>query len=160
MRLRRLFLALIPLAFTACLEGSDTITNVAPVVPIEQTTFAPSLNVDLTKFTKSASGLYVRDLTVGTGTAATATSRVTVYYAGYLADGYRFGGVSSPSNPQAFNLGVSEVIKAWDEGVVGMKVGGVRQLIVPPDLGYGPAGSGPIPSNAVLVFTIELVSVQ
>src|SRR5215217_165362 len=120
MRLRRISIALLPLAFAACLGGSDTVTNVAPIVPIEQTTFAPTLNVDLSKSAKSASGLYTRDLTVGTGTSATSTSRVTVYYLGYLADGFRFAALSSPSDPAAFTLGINEVIKGWDEGIVGM----------------------------------------
>ena len=71
MRLRRLSVALLPLAFAACLEGTDYSTNVAPIVPIEQTTFAATLNVDLSKSTKSATGLYTRDLTVGTGAVAT-----------------------------------------------------------------------------------------
>ena len=137
MRLRRLSIALLPLAFAACLEGSDGLTNVAPVIPIEQTTFAASLNVDLSKFTKSASGLYTRELTVGTGTAATSTSKVTVYYAGYLVTGQLFDSRSSPSTPLAVTLGINEVIKGWEEGIVGMKVGGVRQLIIPPDLAYG-----------------------
>ena len=136
-------------------------TNVAPIVPIEQTTFAATLNVDLSKSTKSATGLYTRDLTVGTGAVATSTSGVTVYYAGYLANGQLFDSRSSPSTPFPVQLGPNaNVIKGWNEGVVGMKVGGVRQLVIPPDLAYGAFGSGPIPSNAVLVFTVELVSVQ
>ncbi|HKP16541.1 MAG TPA: FKBP-type peptidyl-prolyl cis-trans isomerase [Gemmatimonadaceae bacterium] len=104
--------------------------------------------------------MYTRDLTVGTGAAATSTSLVNVYYAGYLANGQLFDARSSPSNPLPVTLGTSSVIKGWDEGVVGMKVGGVRQLIIPPNLAYGPSGSGVIPSNAVLVFTVQLVSVQ
>jgi len=161
MRLRRLSVALLPLAFAACLEGSDLSTNVAPVIPIEQTTFAQTLNVDLSKSTKSSTGLYTRDLTVGTGAVATSTSGITVYYAGYLATGQLFDSRSSPSSPFPVQLGPNaNVIKGWNEGVVGMKVGGVRQLIIPPDLAYGAFGSGVIPSNAVLVFTVELVSVQ
>ena len=161
MRLRRLSVALLPLAFAACLEGTDYSTNVAPIIPIEQTTFAATLNVDLSKSTKSATGLYTRDLTVGTGAVATSTSRVAVYYAGYLANGQLFDSRSSPSTPFFVTLGPNaNIIKGWNEGVVGMKVGGVRQLVIPPDLAYGALGSGPIPSNAVLVFNVELVSVQ
>ena len=152
MRLRRLTVALLPLAFAACLEGTDYSTNPVTVVPIEQTTFATTLNVDLSKSTKSTTGLYTRDLTVGTGAVATSTSRVAVYYAGYLATGQRFDYRSSPSDPFPVQLGPSAtVIKGWNEGLVGMKVGGVRQLIIPPELAYG---------DAVLVFTVELVSVQ
>jgi FKBP-type peptidyl-prolyl cis-trans isomerase FkpA len=161
MRLRRLSVALLPLAFAACLEGTDYSTNVTPNIPIEQTTFAASLNVDLSKSTKSATGMYTRDLTVGTGATATATSLVTVYYAGYLANGQLFDSRSSPSTPFSVQLGPNaNIIEGWKEGLVGMKVGGVRQLVIPPELAYGAAGLGPIPSNAVLVFTVELVSVQ
>jgi len=161
MRLRRLSVALLPLAFAACLEGSDLTTNVAPIVPIEETTFAATLNVDLSKSTKSASGLYTRDLTLGTGPAATSNSLVTVYYAGYLATGQLFDSRMSPSSPLSVQLGPNaNIIKGWNEGVVGMKVGGVRQLIIPSELGYGPFGSSAIPPNAVLVFTVELVTAQ
>jgi FKBP-type peptidyl-prolyl cis-trans isomerase FkpA len=164
MRLRRLAVVLIPLAFGACLSGTDYSTNPGsnfPNIPIEQTTFAPALNVDLASSTKTASGLYIRDLTVGTGAAATSTSRVTVYYAGYLSTGQRFDGVASPSNAYGpIQLGANTVIKGWEEGIVGMKVGGTRQLIIPPSLAYGPAGNGVIPPNAVLVFTVQLVTVQ
>jgi len=161
MRLRRLSVAFLPLAFAACLGGTDYSTNVTPNIPIEQTTFAASLNVDLSKSTKSATGLYTRDLTVGTGQVATSTSNVSVYYAGYFADGQLFDSRSSPSNPFPIQLGPNaNIIQGWKEGLVGMKVGGVRQLIIPPELAYGAAGSGPIPTNAVLVFTVELVSAQ
>jgi FKBP-type peptidyl-prolyl cis-trans isomerase FkpA len=152
MRLRRLSVALLPLAFAACLEGTDYSTNVPIVPPIEETTFAASLNVDLSKSTKSATGLYTRDLTVGTGTVATSTSAVSVYYAGYLATGQLIDSRLSPRDPFPVQLGPNaNVIKGWNEGVVGMKAGGIRQLIIPPELAYG---------DAVLVFTVELVSVQ
>ena len=79
MNLRRYAAVLIPLAFTACLEGTDYSTNPYPNVPIEQTTFASALNVDLAASTKSSTGLYSRDLTLGTGNTATASSRVSTY---------------------------------------------------------------------------------
>jgi FKBP-type peptidyl-prolyl cis-trans isomerase FkpA len=161
MRLRRLAVALVlPLAFTACLEGTDYSTNVTPAIPIEQTTFAPTLNVDLAASTKTASGLYIRDITAGTGSAATGASTVSVYYAGYLSNGQLFDSRSSPSNPLPVTLGTNSVIKGWEEGLIGMKVGGTRQLIIPPSLAYGPAGYNAIPPNAVLVFTVQLVAVQ
>ena len=160
MRLRRLSVALLPLAFSACLSGTDYSTNVTPAVPIEQTTFAASLNVDLTQSTKTASGLYIRDLTVGTGAAATSVYPTSVYYAGYLATGQRFDFRASPSQPFAITAASGRVIAGWEEGIVGMKVGGTRQLIIPPSLAYGAAGDPPvIPANAVLVFTVELVSI-
>lgn len=162
MNLRRYAAALLPLAFTACLQGTDYSTNPYPNIPIEQTTFASELGVDLAASTKSSTGLYYRDVTVGDGTAAGANSLVSTYYSGYLANGAKFGELLSPSTPFSFTVGATpaEVIKGWDEGIVGMKVGGTRQLIIPPELGYGVNGSGPVPPNAVLVFTVQLVGVQ
>ena len=161
MRLRQLSVALLPLAFTACLSGSDYNSSItAPNIPIEQTTFASTLNVDLTKSTKTSSGMYIRDLTVGGGAAVTSTSSVTVYYEGFLANGYRFDARLSPSDPYPVKLGTKSVIDGWEQGLVGMKAGGKRQLVIPPELGYGPYGYGDIPSNAVLVFNVEIVAVQ
>jgi FKBP-type peptidyl-prolyl cis-trans isomerase len=161
MRLRQLSAALLPLAFTACLSGSDYNSSItAPSVPIEQTTFASALNVDLSQSTKTASGMYIRDLTVGTDPVATSTSTVSTYYEGFLATGYRFGYNLSPSDPYVVKIGAKEVIPGWEEGLVGMKVGGKRQLVIPPELAYGPYGSGPIPSNAVIVFNVEVVAVE
>ena len=162
MRLRQLSAILLPLAFTACLSGSDYNSSItAPNIPIEQTTFASSLNVDLSKSTKLPSGMYIRDLTVGTGTAVTSTSTLSVYYEGFLASGFRFGVALSPSDPLSpVVLGNNSLIQGWDIGLVGMKAGGKRQLIIPPELGYGQFGRGQIPSNAVLVFNVEVLTVQ
>ena len=160
MRLRRLAAALLPLAFAACLEGTDYSTNPFPNVPIEQTTFAAGLNVNLATSTKSATGLYYRDVAVGTGATATSSSQVSVYYAGYFPDGTLFDSRTSPSSPLPFQLGTNAVIKGWEEGLVGMKAGGTRQLIIPPSLAYGATGYGAIPPNAVLVFNVQLVAVQ
>jgi FKBP-type peptidyl-prolyl cis-trans isomerase FkpA len=103
------------------------------------------------------------DLRVGTGTEATAGRRLTVNYTGWL---YSTGaaenkGQQFDSNTFAFTLGAGEVIRGFDQGVAGMRVGGVRRLVIPPDLGYGSQGSGNrIPPNATLVFEVELVNVQ
>jgi hypothetical protein len=80
----------------------------------------------------------------------------------YFADGTKFGELASPSTPFSFTLNAnpSQVIPGWNEGIVGMKVGGTCQLIIPPSLAYGATGSGPIPPNAVLVFNVQLVTVQ
>jgi FKBP-type peptidyl-prolyl cis-trans isomerase FkpA len=158
MRYRRLLTALLPLAFTACLSGAETITY--PNIPIESTTFAAGLNVDLAASTKTATGLYYRDITVGTGTASTASSRVSVWYNAYFTNGQQFDAIVSPSTPFSFTLGTGYVIKGWDEGIVGMKVGGVRQLIIPPALAYGSSGYLSVPPNAVLVFNVTLAGVQ
>ena len=91
--------------------------------------------------------------------AVTSTSSITPYYEGFLASGFRFDYTLSPSTPYGpVKLGTSSVIAGWDQGLVGMKVGGKRQLIIPPELAYGPYGAGQVPPNAVTVFTVEIVS--
>jgi peptidylprolyl isomerase len=150
--LRRALALALPLALAAC---SDSPT--APRVPlIEETTFAPALGVDLAAMTKTASGLYLRDLTVGTDTTVARPGKAaTVSYAGAFPDGRQFDAGSF-----SFTLGAHQVIGGFDEGVTGMHVGGRRQLVIPPALGYGAQGYGSIPPNAILVFTVEVTAVQ
>jgi peptidylprolyl isomerase len=131
-----------------------------PAAAIESATFAPALNVDLAASTKTASGLYYRDLTVGTGPEVANGQRVSVHYAGWLPDGTKVDENVAGQQPFSFSPGTGGVIAGWDEGVLGMRLGGKRQLIVPAALGYGAAGSGPVPPNAILVFTVEVVGVQ
>jgi FKBP-type peptidyl-prolyl cis-trans isomerase FkpA len=106
------------------------------------------------------------DLTVGTGTTATAGRTVSVNYTGWLYDaskpdnkGTQFD-TSFGRGPFTFVLGAGNVIAGWDQGVAGMKIGGKRRLVIPPSLGYGSTGAGPIPPNATLVFDVELTLVQ
>ena len=110
------------------------------------------------------SGLQFTDTTVGTGAEATAGARVSVHYTGWLyADGVKgakFDSSKDRNDPFAFPLGAGHVIKGWDEGVQGMKVGGARTLVIPPELGYGARGAGGvIPPNATLMFDVELLAV-
>ena len=106
------------------------------------------------------SGLKYEDLTVGDGAEATAGRTVSVHYTGWLTDGQKFDSSRDRNDPFAFVLGGGMVIKGWDEGVQGMKVGGVRRLTIPPQLGYGVRGAGGvIPPNATLVFEVELLDV-
>jgi FKBP-type peptidyl-prolyl cis-trans isomerase FkpA len=102
------------------------------------------------------------DLRVGTGAEAVAGKRLLVNYAGWLYDAGKPDQKGQPfeASSYSFDLGARMVIKGWDQGLGGMKVGGVRRLIIPPSLGYGAAGNPPIPGNATLVFDVELVSVQ
>lgn len=127
---------------------------------IESASFAPALGVDLAASTKTPTGVYYRDLTIGTGTVVAAGQQVAVHYDGTLADGTRFDQNGPGDQPFSFKVGNREVIDGWDAGVVGMRVGGKRQLIIPPALGYGPNTYGPIPGNSILVFTVEVVSAQ
>ena len=108
--------------------------------------------------------LIKEDLVVGTGDAATSGQKVTVHYTGWLMEGGKAGTKFDSSkdrrDPFVFNLGKGQVIKGWDEGVQGMKVGGKRKLTIPPAMAYGSRGAGGvIPPNATLVFEVELLGV-
>ena len=137
---------LVALLFVAACGGDDGPT--APTIP-------PTTTAPYSQF----------DLVVGTGTVAQSGSRITVAYTGWLHDSSRpdAKGTQFQTNPSfPFTLGVGQVIRGWDQGVVGMRVGGQRRLVLPPDLAYGnnpPNGSG-IPPNATLIFEVTLNSVQ
>ena len=107
-------------------------------------------------------GMTVQDIKEGTGTAAVNGDQVTVNYVGTLTDGTTFDSSISRNQPFTFTLGVGQVIKGWDLGVAGMKVGGERELVIPPSLGYGSQGTpgGPIPPNATLIFTVYLLTIN
>ncbi|AKM82885.1 MAG: peptidyl-prolyl isomerase, FKBP-type peptidyl-prolyl cis-trans isomerase FkpA [Candidatus Woesebacteria bacterium GW2011_GWF1_31_35] len=105
--------------------------------------------------------LKIEDLVVGTGVEAVSGKSVTVHYTGTLTDGTKFDSSKDRGEPFTFNLGAGEVIKGWDQGVVGMKVGGKRKLTIPSELGYGTQGAGGvIPPNATLIFEVELLGVK
>ncbi len=106
-----------------------------------------------------ASGLIIEDLVTGDGAEAAAGQEVTVHYTGWLTDGRKFDSSKDRDDPFVFPLGGGRVIRGWDEGVQGMKVGGTRKLTIPPALGYGARGAGGvIPPNATLVFEVELLA--
>lgn len=142
--------ALLVLALGACAGRT---------LPIASTSFAPSLGVDLSASTKDPSGLYYRDLHVGEGARVANGMLVSVRYIGWLVNGTP---VDSTGNgpPVSFRINRGVVIQGWDKGVLGMRVGGRRQLIIPPALGYRARGSGPVPPDAILIFNIEVVSAR
>lgn len=119
---------------------------------IETATFDSILHVDLKASTRMPSGLYYRDLVAGSGPAIVSGQQASVTYIGWLTNGQKFDAGS-----YAFRLGAGAVIPGWDQGLVGMHVGGTRQLIIPSALAYGAAGQGPIPPDAVLVFNVDLI---
>ncbi len=109
----------------------------------------------------TASGLKYIDETIGTGPSPLRGRTVTVHYTGMLEDGTKFESSVDRGQPYDFRIGVGSVIKGWDEGVMTMRIGGRRRLIVPPDLGYGAQGRPPrIPPNSTLIFDIELLNVK
>ena len=109
----------------------------------------------------TATGLKYQDLKVGTGPEAASGKIVEVHYTGWLESGTKFDSSVDRNRPLTFRLGAGDVIKGWDEGVAGMKVGGKRKLTIPPDLGYGKRGAGEvIPPGATLIFEVELLGVR
>jgi len=113
------------------------------------------------KIVVTKSGLKYEDTKEGTGAAAMKGATVDVHYTGWLKDGTKFDSSKDSGKPFSFTLGAGMVIKGWDEGVQGMKVGGVRKLIIPPELGYGARGAGGvIPPNAELTFEVELLKIK
>ena len=122
---------------------------------------------DLPPATVGVDALQVTELVAGSGAEAVAGSTVTVHYSGWLYDersadkhGEKFDSSLDRGEPFTFNLGEKQVIRGWDEGFEGMKVGGKRTLMIPPDYGYGDRRTGPIPAGSSLVFDVELLDVQ
>lgn len=113
------------------------------------------------KIVTTKSGLKYEDIKEGSGAAATKGDTVQVHYTGWLANGKKFDSSKDRGSPFSFALAAGQVIKGWDEGVQGMKVGGVRKLIIPSDLAYGAEGRPPvIPPNAELTFEVELLKIR
>jgi len=128
--------------------------NQGYVSEVERTTFSSALDVHLDRMSRRPSGLYLQDYEVGTGAVATRGRTVVIRYAGALPNGKRFD-----AGEITVTLGSNKTIRAWEEGLLGMRVGGKRRLIVPPGLGYGSNGAGEIPPNSVLVFDVEMTGV-
>ena len=151
--MKSLILAIIVLALLG-VAGAQTAAKKAPAAPSGPTKVTGEP-------TKTASGLQYWDIKLGTGAVALSGHHVKVDYTGWLTDGKKFDSSVGSGRPFDFMLGAGQVIKGWDEGVAGMKVGGKRQLRIPPDLAYGARGyPGAIPPNATLIFDVELVDAR
>lgn len=139
-------------------SGSSTSSSNASSSPLDPTTFA-----QYDKYKDGQSGLF-GDVQVGTGAELTAGKKAVVYYKGWLTNGQLFDqsktGSDGKLQPFSFTIGAHEVITGWEQALVGMKIGGTRLVIVPPAVGYGASGQGPIPGNAVLVFLVQLAAVE
>jgi len=108
----------------------------------------------------AGNGLKYADLATGDGPEAQSGQTVSVHYTGWLTDGQKFDSSRDRGGAFSFRLGAGQVIRGWDQGVAGMKVGGRRRLEIPPELGYGSRGVGPIPGGATLIFAVELLGVS
>lgn len=123
--------------------------------------FSAELGIDTTALTKAESGLRYVDVKQGEGEEAGAGRTATVHYTGWLPTGKKFDSSRDRGEPFSFTVGAQQVIAGWDEGVAGMRVGGRRKLVIPPELGYGASGAPPdIPPNSILVFDVELLDVK
>ncbi|MCE9628005.1 MAG: FKBP-type peptidyl-prolyl cis-trans isomerase [Candidatus Eisenbacteria bacterium] len=144
---------------TAQQSGSTpTTTTQATTTPAAGDAAAPATGG---KVHKLASGLQYEDMVVGSGKMADPGMNVSVHYTGWLTDGTKFDSSVDRGQPFQFQLGAGQVIRGWDEGVKGMRIGGKRKLTIPPDMGYGANGTGGvIPPNATLVFDVELLDVK
>ncbi len=133
--------------------SAKTSSSNATPTPTQQQNSSSTSTADTKK-------LQITDEKVGTGPAAKKGDTVTVNYVGTLMNGKQFDSSYSRNQPFTFTIGAGQVIKGWDLGVVGMKVGGKRKLVIPPDLGYGSTAQGSIPANSTLIFEIELLSIK
>jgi FKBP-type peptidyl-prolyl cis-trans isomerase len=158
MRLSRLLTPLVALSL-ACGTSYDSTTapSFKDTGVVETTTFVPAFGIDITSagWVKTSTGLYYRTLNAGADTAKVVANgqKVAVNYIGWLVNGQSFD-----SGQYSFTLGGTGVIAGWNVGIVGMKIGEIRRLLIPASLGYGATGSGPIPPNATLVFDVQVAS--
>ena len=141
----------------ACVDAGPDQSGLPPERRVAER-YAAALDVRLDSMARRSTGLYVQDLQVGEGMRADSGDIARVRYTGWLPSGVEFDS-SRDGEPLEVPLGYGHVIAGWDQGVVGMNVGGRRRLVIPPGLGYGADGPGPIPANATLVFDVELVDV-
>ena len=142
--------ALVAAAVSACATASS------PADDIKASEISPSLGVNFADYTRTPEGLFYKDVVVGEGAVAGDRSKVTVAYRGFIADGTEV----DKSIDFTFKMGSGQVIKGWQIGVQGMRVGGARILVIPPHLGYGWKTVGAVPANSILLFRVELVAVQ
>ena len=139
-------------ALAGCASGPP----IGPAPDPQELTYAESLHVDFSRMEETPSGLWIEDITPGVGSTANRGDHIWIHYVGFLPDGTRIDS-SLGGDPYEFELGSDQVIRGWNEGVLGMKVGGRRRFVIRPGLAYGRSGRGGVPPQAVLVFEIQLV---
>ncbi len=135
-------------------------TNVASVASVGNKKTTEEAIADSVSLTGELKKMVIDDVKMGSGQSVTSGDTVTVHYVGTLRDGSKFDDSYVRGEPFTFKVGAGKVIKGWDEGLIGMQVGGERILVVPPELAYGNQQVGPIPANSPLIFKVELVSIQ
>lgn len=156
----RLVLPLLLIASLACpptVVGQQPL-RLKPLSPIAAWRLSPRIGVPEDSLHRGPNGVWIHDIQVGNGSEATAGATLAVHFVAFLADGTIFS--ATDRKPFTFTLGAGTVIAGWEDGIAGMRVGGRRQLVIPPDRGYGTRGDGPVPPDAVLVFDVTLVEVE
>jgi peptidylprolyl isomerase len=151
-------LDLIPTLFPSSPVSPTTIPQNPAIITPQPVSNNATSGANMDNFITTPSGLKILDEKLGQGNEVKSGDTVTVNYLGTLENGTKFDSSYDRNAPFTTQIGVGQVIKGWDEGIVGMKIGGKRKLIVPPALGYGSQGMGSIPPNSTLIFEVELVS--
>lgn len=129
------------------------------VLTPEMVDYHPDLMINISEMKLHPSGVLWDDDPIGPGDSLDVDMTAVVHYTGWFPDGNEFDS-SRAGNPISFRVGAGEVIDAWDVGLIGMRVGGKRKLVIPPEMGYGPDGFSSIPGNAILVFEVELIEIR
>lgn len=143
------------------IPGNATLIFDVELVGVSGGALGAPTKVNDADYVTTASGLKYHDFTVGNGASPQKGQQVVVHYTGWLVNGTKFDSSLDRGEPFAFNIGVGQVISGWDEGVMSMKIGGKRQMVIPPNLGYGAQGAGGvIPGNATLIFEVELLEIH
>lgn len=142
-------------------EAIETVSEppAKPLIAQVPTSPTPKKVEASNNYVTTPSGLKYLDMVEGNGETPEAGQIVVVHYTGTLEDGTKFDSSRDRGQPFKFKLGAGKVIKGWDEGIASMKIGGRRQLVIPPELGYGSNGIGPIPPNSTLIFDVELLRI-
>ncbi len=151
---------ILPVILTAVLAFSGCVREAAYDATKSEGGKVSGYNTTDNKTASDSSTLVKEDIVVGTGTEAVSGKAVSVHYTGTLTNGTKFDSSKDRNEPFNFTLGAGQVIQGWDEGVVGMKVGGTRKLTIPAAMGYGSRDMGVIPPNSTLVFEVELLDVK
>lgn len=158
MRYRSVLAVLFAAFLAGCGDSSTAPQDLGGTDPAT-TVYAASLGVNISAMTKLSKALYIQDLIVGTGSAASNGRLLSVTYTGWLVNGTQFDS-NVGKDTYAFTLGTGTVIPGWDQGLVGMRVGGKRRLVIGSALAYGTQGHGTVPSNSTLVFDVQLTAAQ
>lgn len=153
-------LDLVPTLFPSSQVTPTTIPQNPVIISPQPVVKGASTGAAMDNYQVTTDGLKILDEIVGTGAEVKSGNTVTVHYLGTLENGVKFDSSYDRNTPFTTQIGVGQVIKGWDEGIIGMKVGGKRKLIIPPSLGYGNQAAGSIPPGSTLVFEVELLGVK